>query len=68
MDIKSAFHQIELYPPHREITAFTAGFMKYEWNKMPFGLCGAPLTMQEAVTLDFEDLLGKGVNIYIYDL
>lgn len=50
VDIKSAYHQIELYEPHREITAFTAGFTKYEWNRMPEGLCGAPLTMQEAVT------------------
>lgn len=68
MDIKSAFHQIELYEPHREITAFTAGFTKYEWNRMPMGLCGGPLTMQEAVTRLLGDLLDQGVSVYIDDV
>lgn len=68
LDIKSAFHQIELYPPHRQYTAFTAGFLKYEWNRMPFGLCSAPHTMQEAVTVLLRDLLGNGVHVYIDDV
>lgn len=67
-DIKSAFHQIELHEPHREITAFTAGYTKYEWTRMPEGLCGAPLTMQEGITRVFEDLLEKGVNVYVDDV
>lgn len=68
LDIKSAFHQIEMCPEHREITAFTAGFKKYQWECMPFGLCGAPLTMQEAVTTLLGDLLDKGVSVYIDDV
>lgn len=68
LDIKSAFHQIELFEPHREITAFTAGFTKYEWNRLPFGLCGGPLTMQEAVTRLLDELLDKGVGVFIDDV
>lgn len=68
IDIKSAYHQIESYEPHREITAFTAGFTKYEWYRMPEGLCGAPLTMQKAVIRLLGDLLEQGVNVYIDDV
>lgn len=68
VDIKSAFHQIELFEPHREITAFTAGFVKYEWTRMPEGLCGAPLTMQEAVTRLLDELLEQGVNVFVDDV
>lgn len=68
MDIRSAFHQIEVAPEHREITAFTAGFKKYEWECMPFGLCGGPLTMQEAVTKMLDELLNTGVGVYVDDV
>lgn len=68
LDIKEAFHQIEVYEPHRPITAFTAGYNKFQWNRMPFGLCTAPFTMQKAITTALMDLLGNGVSVYIDDV
>lgn len=68
LDIENAFHQIELFEPHREITAFTAGFAKYECNRMPEGLCAAPLTIQEAVTRLMDKLLEQGVSVYVDDV
>lgn len=68
LDIKSAYHQIELAEEHREFTAFTVNYNKFHWNRMPFGLCGAPLTMQEAVTTLLHDLLDRGVSVYIDDV
>lgn len=68
LDIKSAYYQIELTPECRHLTAFTAPYGKYEFNRVPMGLAGAPLTFQKAVNTIFRDLLGKGVNVYMDDV
>ena len=68
LDIKSAYYQIELTPECRHLTAFTAPYAKYQFNRVPMGLAGAPLTFQKAVNTIFRDLLGKGVNAYMDDV
>lgn len=68
LDIKGAFHQIELFAPHREITAFTAGHNKYEWTRLPFGLTEGPFTMQRGITLALIRVLEDGVSVYIDDV
>lgn len=37
IDIKSAFLQIPMNPDHQELTAFTVGYNKLEYQRMPFG-------------------------------
>ena len=56
LDLASGFHQIEVYPAHRELTAFTLpeaidGHALWEWQVMPFGLVNAPPTFQRAMTV-----------------
>lgn len=68
IDIKSAFHQIEMHEPHKQFTAFTLACRKFEFNRMPFGLRGAPITMQAAITRALADLLDSGVSAYMDDV
>ena len=56
LDLASGFHQIEVYAPHRELTAFILpeavdGCSLWEWKVMPFGLVNAPSTFQRAMSL-----------------
>ena len=56
LDLASGFHQIEVHPPHRELTAFILpeaidGHALWEWRVMPFGLVNAPPTFQRAMTV-----------------
>ena len=47
LDLKSGYHQLEVYEPHRERTAFTVGPLGfYEYNRLAFGLSNAPATYQ----------------------
>uniref|UniRef100_A0A914E902 RNA-directed DNA polymerase n=1 Tax=Acrobeloides nanus TaxID=290746 RepID=A0A914E902_9BILA len=49
-DLMSGFYQVDVYPPHRERTAFaTWNGMLYQYIRMPMGLCGAPATFQDAM-------------------
>lgn len=68
LDIKGAFHQIEMEESSRDYTAFTAGNFKYRWARMPMGLSTAPLTWQRAVNTIFCDLIGNGVHVYLDDV
>ena len=56
LDLASGFHQIEVYPAYRELTAFTLpeaidGHALWEWQVMLFGLVNAPPTFQRAMTV-----------------
>ena len=55
LDLASGFHQIEVHPSHRELTAFILpeavdGCSLWEWKVMPFGLVNAPSTFQRAMS------------------
>ena len=55
IDLASGFHQIEVHPTHRELTAFILpepvdGCSLWEWKVMPFGLVNAPSTFQRAMS------------------
>uniref|UniRef100_A0A914EPM1 RNA-directed DNA polymerase n=1 Tax=Acrobeloides nanus TaxID=290746 RepID=A0A914EPM1_9BILA len=49
-DFVSGFYQIDVYPPHRERTAFaTWNGMLYHYIRLPMGLTGAPATFQKVM-------------------
>lgn len=64
LDIKGAFHQIEMEKNSRDYTSFTVGNFKYRWLRMPMGLTSAPLTWQTILI----DLIGNGVFVYLDDV
>ena len=72
IDLASGFHQIEVHPPHRELTAFVLpeavqGCALWEWKVMPFGLVNAPATFQRAMSLALQDCAGFAI-VYIDDI
>ena len=72
IDLASGFHQIEVYPPHRELTAFVLpeaveGSSFWEWKVMPFGLVNAPATFQRAMSLALKGCEDWAV-VYIDDV
>lgn len=68
IDIKSAFHQVAMHEPHKQYTAFTVGYHKYEFERLPFGLRGGPITMQSVITRALNNLLDNGVSAYMDDV
>ena len=69
LDMKSGYHQIEMYEPHKERTAFTVGPLGFfEFNRMPFGLVNAPATYQRLMEECFFGLHLDICYIYLDDL
>jgi hypothetical protein len=55
IDMKSGYHQVEIFEPHKERSAFTVGPLGfYEYTRMPFGMTNSPATYQRLM----EDCLG----------
>ena len=47
LDMKSGYHQVEVFEEHKCRTAFTVGPLGFwEFNRLPFGLNNAPATYQ----------------------
>lgn len=47
IDMKSGYHQVEIYEDHKERTAFSVGPLGFlGYNRMPFGLTNSPATYQ----------------------
>ena len=52
MDFKSGFWQIEMAPESQQYMAFTVGNLGfYEFTRMTFGLCNAPMMFQHLMHL-----------------
>ena len=46
LDLSNAYHQCGIKEEHKGYTAFATRKGHYEFNRMPFGLSGAPFTFQ----------------------
>lgn len=69
LDLFAGYHQVELKEEHKERTAFNAGpFGFFEYNRMPFGLTGAPATFQKLMDKVLEGLNMKICAVYLDDV
>ena len=69
MDFKLGFWQIKLAPESEQYTAFTVGNLGfYEFTRMPFGLCNAPVTFQHLMQNTLGELNLTYCVIYLDDV
>src|ERR1044072_1104050 len=52
----------------KKLTAFIYSQGLYEFNKMLFGLCNAPVTFQRAMDEIFREYIDDFMNVYIDDI
>lgn len=60
LDIKAAFHHIELTPRSRPLTAFTTKAGRYQFKRIAFGMRNAPAAWQS-----YMDLLLSGLSFRV---
>lgn len=67
LDIKDAYHHIEMALASRGITAIVTPDGLFEWTRMPFGLTNAPATFQRYVDSCLRDFIGRFVIAFFDD-
>lgn len=68
LDLSSGFHQIEIKEEDKEKTAFSTPQGHFEYERMPFGLKGAPATFQRLMNEVLRELIGTICFVYIDDI
>lgn len=64
----SEYHQILMFQPDEEKTAFVTPHRLYYYKVMPFGLKKTGATYQRPMTKIFKPLIGRTVEVYIDDM
>ena len=64
IDLFSGFWQVEIEEKDKEKTSFCTPFGSYEYNRMAFGLVGAPSTYQRLMDGILSGL--KGISCFVY--
>ncbi len=67
-DLISEFWQIEIEEGDKAKMAFSTSWGYYEYNVMPFGLKGVPITFQRLMTKVLEPYLYEFVMVYLDDI
>ena len=68
LDLASGYHQVEMDKGDREKTAFSTALGHFEFNRMPFGLTGAPATFQRLMNHVLTGLQGIECFVYLDDI
>ena len=68
LDLSNAYYQVEMSKKDREKTAFATRRGQYEFQRMPFGLSGAPSTFQRMMTLILKSENWEKCLIYLDDV
>lgn len=55
LDLSNAYYQCAVKEEHKKYTAFSTKHGKYEFQKLPFGLCGAPFTFSKLMGLVLKE-------------
>jgi hypothetical protein len=68
LDLRSGYNLIRIREGDEWKTAFKCRYSQYEYTVMPFGLCNAPAVFQRFMNETFDDMIDKGVIIYLDDI
>lgn len=68
LDLSEAYHHIPVDEASIPYTAFSTYEGHYEYLKLPFGLCHAPVTFQKYINFLFHGLLNETVLVYLDDI
>jgi hypothetical protein len=68
LDGFSGYNQIKVKRTDKYKTMFTTRWGTFAYEHMPFGLSNAGATFQRAMQIDFDDLIGKIIQVYLDDL
>lgn len=68
LDLSSAYYQCEIEEEHKKLTAFGTRRGHYEFNRMPFGLTGAPFTFQHMMHIVLKAENWEQCLIYLDDI
>ena len=68
IDAYFGYNQILMYKPDEEHTSFITNRGFYCYKAMPFDLKNAGATYQRLVNRMFMDLIGKSIEVYVYDM
>ena len=67
LDGYSGYNQIRISPVDQDKTKFTCPWGTFAYSILPFGLCNAPATFQQAVISIFADISHDCMEIYMDD-
>lgn len=68
IDLKTAFHYIEIAENDKTKTVFEFRRNTYEWSGMVMGFENSPMIMQRAMNKIFFDMTEKNVMVYMDDI
>lgn len=68
LDLSSGYYQVPIKDSDKTKTAFTTRHGQYQFNRMPFGLCGAPATFQKMMSLILKGQNWKECVVYLDDV
>jgi len=68
IDLRHAYHLVQIAPGDEWKTAFRTRYGSYEWLVMPFGLTNAPAAFQRFVNTIFTDMLDVCIVVYLDDI
>ena len=68
IDPSMGYHQVPMNEPDKQKTAFTTRSGQYQFNRLPFGLSGAPATFQRVMTGMLREQNWRTCVIYLDDI
>ncbi len=68
LDLVSGYHQVPVAESDKEKTAFVTHKGLFQFNRLPFGLCGASATFQRLMTRALGELLDGICLVYVDDI
>lgn len=68
LDMASGYHQVPIHPQDKQKTAFSTDSGHYEFQRMCFGLKGAPATFQRLINRVLQGINGFKAFVYLDDI